>query len=285
MQKKILITVSDETSHLYGIRFAGSFFRNKQAVDATLFYVAPRADSGNAGQEAPDARMGRRIEKRARTALDAAMQKLIGLGFPAQNVNTGFTFNQFGTVKDIIREARKGKYDAVVLGKRGYIFFESVFATSVTKEILAREVDFPIWICKSPEENRRNVLVCVDGSDAALRMVDHVGFMLDQESEHCVTLFHLDTGEVHDTEAIMEEARSKLVLNGVSKERIESIVVRSAATGLAKKVLEKAMAGNFAAVGVGRVGIRKGGFKEWLVGSRTMKLLESIEKAGLWISS
>lgn len=285
MKKKILITVSDETSHLYGIRFAGCFFKNKSAVEATLFYVAPRADFGEPGQVGRYARTRRAIQTRAATALDAARKQLLELGFAAENVSTGFTFNEFGTVKDIIRKARSGKYDAAVLGRRGYVLFESLLATSVTKELLAREVDFPIWICKSPEESRRNVLVCVDGSDAALRIVDHAGFMLAEESDHCVTLFHLDTGERPDRDALMEEARSKLIANGVSGERIETIVERSAATGVAKKILDKAAAGNYAAVGVGRVGIRKGGFKEWLVGSRTMKLLESMEKTGLWISS
>lgn len=285
MQKKILITVSDEVSHLYGIRFAGSFFRNKQAVKATLFYVAPRTDFGDTRPVASDLKIDRDVRQRAKKALETARQKLIDRGFPGENVDTTFTVNQFGTVKDIVRKARSEKYDAIVLGRRGYIFFESVMASSVTKEILARDVDLPIWICKNPEENRRNVLLCVDGSDAALRMVDHAGFMLGEESEHTVTLFHLDSGETQDREAIMEEARSKLLENGVSDDRIESMVVRSAATGVAKKILEKVAGGNYAVVGVGRVGNRKGGFKEWLVGSRTMKLVESIEKASVWISS
>ncbi len=285
MQKKILITVSDEISHLYGIRFAGSFFRNKSAVGATLFYVAPRGSFGDTGPVGSDLRNERAIKKRASTALDAARKKLLERGFPAENVDTSFTCNEFGTVKDIVRKARSGKYDAVVLGRRGYIFFESFVASSVTKEIMARDVDFPIWICKNPQEDSRNVLVCVDGSDAALRMADHVGFILGEESEHSVTLFHVDTGETHDREAIMEEARSKLVVNGVSEDRIESVVVRSAPTGVVKKILERVAVGNYAAIGVGRVGIRKGGFKEWLVGSRTIKMVEAVEKASLWISS
>jgi nucleotide-binding universal stress UspA family protein len=285
VQKKILITVSEETSHLYGIRFAGSFFRNKPEVSATLFYVAPRVDLGDAVPGEADLKTDRAAKKRARIALDAARQKLLDFGFSADNVDTSFTANEFGTVKDIVRKARSGKYDAVVLGRRGYIFFESVVSSSVTRQILTRDVDFPIWICKNPREDRRNVLVCVDGSDSALRMVDHVGFIVAGESDHSVTLLHVDTGEIHDREAIMEEARGKLIENGVSADRIECTVLRSGSTGVAKRVIEKAAAGNYAVIGVGRVGIRKGGFKEWLVGSRTIKIVEAIENASLWISS
>lgn len=289
MQKKLLITVSDEVSYLYGIRFVGSFFRNKSALSSTLFYVAPHADFTDADiWQKPaelDRKAARAAQKKARQALDTARRKLCEHGFPEENVGVKFILRQFGTAKDIIREARAGNYDAVVLGRRGYAIFESILSSSVTRQILDLDVDFPIWICRRPEENYRNVLLCVDGSIASLRMVDHVGFMLKDENQHSVTLFHVDTGEVENKEAIMSESRNKLIENGVSDLRIESVVAPSAITGVAKRILEEMGAKSYAAVGVGRVGIRKGRFKEWLIGSRTMKLVESMEKAALWISS
>jgi nitrogen regulatory protein PII len=206
-------------------------------------------------------------------------------GFPAENVTTKFIFMELGTVKDIIREARKGEYDAVVLGRRGYMIFESVLSTSITKEILDQKIDFPIWICRHPEEGRRNVLLCIDGSEASLRMVDHVGFMLKDESEHSITFFHVDAGEGENKEVILKEAHKRLMDNWVSDGRIESVVVASPVTGVAKTIHEMAEKGPYAAIGVGRVGIQKGRLREWLVGSRTIKLLEGLEKAALWVSS
>lgn len=287
MQKKLLITVSDEISCLYGVRFVGSFFRNKSIVSATLFYVAPRANIADTDRPRPvelDRKAAEAGREKAQNALDAGRQMLCERGFPAQNVNTKFIFRQFGTVKDIIREAKAGQYDAVVLGRRGYILFESTIGTSVTRQILDGEIDFPIWVCRRPEENLRNVLLCVDGSESSLRMVDHVGFMIKDENEHSVTLFHVDTGEGESREAIMSEARKKLFDNWVSDGRIHSLVAASAMTGVVKTILEEVRAKGYAAVGVGRVGTKRGSFKEWLVGSRTMKLVETIEKAALWVS-
>jgi hypothetical protein len=43
MRKRLLITVSDDTSYLHGVRFVSSFFRSKSLVNVTLFYVAPHA--------------------------------------------------------------------------------------------------------------------------------------------------------------------------------------------------------------------------------------------------
>lgn len=115
-------------------------------------------------------------------------------------------------------------------------------------------------------------------------MVDHVGFMLKGENDHSVTLFHVDIGEGESKEAIMSEARRRLFDNWVSDGRIHSLVAASAITGVAKTILHEAQAKGYAAVGVGRVGINGGSLKEWLVGSRTIKLVESIEKAALWVS-
>lgn len=65
--------------------------------------------------------------EKAQSVPDAARKMLFDCGFPSQNINTKFVFRQFGTVKDIIREAKSGRYDAVVLGRRGYILLNRQF--------------------------------------------------------------------------------------------------------------------------------------------------------------
>ena len=96
-----------------------------------------------------------------------------------------------GIVGDIAKEGKIGHYDAVVLGRRGYLVFECFLQDSVTREILDRKIDFPIWVCRQFEENRKNVLLCVDGSKQSLHIADHVGFVLKDEEEHTVTILHI----------------------------------------------------------------------------------------------
>lgn len=287
MHKRLLITVSEDISYLHGVRFVGSFFRNKARMSLTLFYVAPHADIAGRGMSSMhlDPKADKAGCKKAEETLGRARSMLCDLGFPPENVTTKFIFRELGTVKDIIREARKGAYDAVVLGRRGYMLFESILSTSITKEILDQEIDFPVWICRRPEENRKNVLLCIDGSDASLRMVDHAGFMLQDENEHSITLLYVDTGEGINKEAILGEARKRLIDSWASDGRIESVVAAAPITGVASTILDMAEKRAYAVVGVGRVGIQKGHLKEWLIGSRTKKLVESMEKATLWVSS
>ena len=42
MSRHLLITVSEQQSALYGIRFAGNLLSNKQDLKLTLYYTIPR---------------------------------------------------------------------------------------------------------------------------------------------------------------------------------------------------------------------------------------------------
>lgn len=283
MQKHLLVTISDDINILQGVRFVGSFIKNKNNVKITLLYVSPRAETLGADrmQRDLDKKNTQIYQQRGETSLGAAQKILLERGFSGENISSKFMFRQFGTVKDIIREAHAQSYDAVVLGKRGYAVFENIVKDSVSKAIMERDIGFPIWICRRPEEDRRGVLLCVDGSEPSLRMADHVGFMLQSESEHRVTILHADTGE-KNIDTMLQEAKNKLLVNGVEEERISLQVVPS--RGVVKTIIREAEKKAFAVVAVGRVGVKKGSLKEWLVGSHSMKLLEDLDKAVLWVS-
>jgi len=286
MRKHLLVTVSEQSRYLHGVRFVESFFRDKSAVKVTLFYVAPRIDAPKGTTDLAQRQMNMKTNeiymKRGQEALDRGCELLIRRGFPPEQVLCRLIAKQFGTVKDIAREGRLGAYDAVVLGRRGYTVFESVLSDSVTKAMMGHDVDFPLWICRQPEQGRRNVLLCVDGSESSLRAADHVGFMVEKEKDHAVAIFHVDTGHGMSVESIVDEAWNKLRENGVEEERISSSVARSSRA--VKTILDEVERKRYAAVAVGRVGVQKGRLKEWMVGSRSMKLLESMEKAALWVS-
>lgn len=283
MQKHLLVTISDDIRILHGVRFVGSFFTDKTNVRVTLLYVSPRAESvgGDKIQRDLDKKNTEIYRQRGEISLGVAQKILLERGFSAESISSKLMFKQFGTVKDIIREAHAQSYDALVLGKRGYAVFEKIIKDSVSKAIMERDIGFPIWICRRPEEDRRNVLLCVDGSEPSLRMADHVGFMLQSETEHRVTILHADTGE-KNIDAMLHEAKNKLLANGVETERISLQVIPS--TGVVKTIVREAEKKAFAVVAMGRVGVKKGILKEWLVGSRSMKLLEDLDKAVLWVS-
>lgn len=285
MEKQLLLTVSDETTCLFGVRFLGSFFQNKSLINITLFYVTDHCEPPNSSlasislHDAP----GRKSNDPCpgNTAIEASRRILCNWGFSPDRITFKIQAQEAGIVKDIIREAREGLYDSVVLGKRGFGAFEDFFSASVTKRIMEDHIDFPIWISRLPESGRRNVLLCVDGSDASLRMADHVGFMLKEE-DHNITILHVDNDHKENTDNIIEGAFDNLIGNGIDQDRIDISVIKS--HRVVHTILEKSEQKAYAIVAVGRVGAQKGKMAGWLIGSRSMKLLQNMEKTVLWVS-
>lgn len=287
MEKHLLITVGDDLTALYGARFAASFFTNKELVRITLLYVAPAQDSGapkvKAHAHRQEATEGSFTGDGSSRVMEESKKLLLFRGFKDESIDTKLVNKRFGTAKDIVLEGRRGLYDAVILGRRGFALFEKALSSSVSREMLEQEIDFPIWICSRPEEGRKHVLLCLDDSVPSLRIADHVGFILQHE-EHCITLFHADEGEGKNVDRILAQARQALRDNGVAEERIRQVVVRS--SRVASAILDEAEKGGYAAVAVGRGGGKEKGMLRKLLygGSRSMKLLDALERSSLWVS-
>lgn len=287
MERHLLLTVGDDLSSLNGVRFVSSFFGNKASIKLALLYVSPTFESSDTKGESHASKPGTGLADacldKGKQGIEESRKLLLVRGFKEDSISTKLISKRFGTVKDIIHEAKTGLYDAAVLGRRGFAVFEKALSTSVSREILEQRIDFPIWICKRPEEGRKNVLLCVDETEPSLRIADHVGFML-QEEDHDITIFHVDDGEGKNIESILAQVRQMLVMNKIAEERIRHLIVRT--PRVAAAILEEADKGAYAAVAVGRGGSQpKGLLKKWLVGgSRSMKLLDTLEKAALWVS-
>lgn len=183
MEKHFLVTVSERKSVFYGVRFMGHLFSNKEEMRVTLFYTAPRpptvwTEERTHESVAESERQAKQFEVKGRDALETAKEELIKLGFKRECIGTRFQVRRFSKVEDIIQEGAQGLYDAVILGRRGLSLLEAAFDESITKKLLKEKINFPIWICRMPDLERKNVLVCVDGSEPFSRMADHVGFIL-----------------------------------------------------------------------------------------------------------
>ena len=283
MERHFLLTVGDDLSSNHGLRFVSQFFTDKSEIKITLLYVAAPSPGGGKNVPAEGSTATRGLHKTTGKAeLDKSRGTLIERGFRDANLTSKLIDKRFGTVRDIVHEAFEGRYDAAVLGRRGYAVLEQVLATSVTREILDQEIDFPVWICRRPEEGRRNVLLCVDETEPSLRIADHVGFILSQEKGHDVTLLHVDTGQLRNVPHVFDLTKKQLTDNGVAEERITTRIITT--QKIARTILEEAERGRFAVVAVGRGGKEQGILQKWLVGSTSMNLLETLDKAVLWVS-
>jgi len=293
MQKELLLAIGDDRAASFNLRFLKEMFDDVCDIKMTLFYVAPKFASWHMHEEtlAPtdDGLLELMAHKKDKgvKALDEAQQWLKDMtGCSGDNVLTKVVHSKTGTVRELIDECKNGLYDAMLLGRKGFTWFEEVFENSVCHELIWQDIDFPIWVCKRPTGvPRQNVLLCLDGSEASLHMADHASYMLAEETKHSFTLFHAAKWD-YET-AIAEQIFSKAVAvmkeNGVTEDRIKyRSVVNS---NVVKAILQEAAVSSYAAVGVGRHGTTKRNKKENMFPtSVSVNLLRQLPDTALWVS-
>lgn len=292
MEKHVLVTIGTETGNNSPLRFLQHFYTSATSIRTTLFYVTPQTmawdDSYSPMPESEAQTEGTtRAKQKGQKVLDEAKTWMKDVGnWPEEMIATKVDTKGRGKVQSIVDEAIKGLYDAVLFGRRGLTKLDELFAQSVTSDMLWQAMDFPIWICRGQEKPpQQTLLLCVDGGAPAMRMADHVGFMLAEEPHH-ITLFHVDrpsgTGLDEGHEKILSEATAQLVSNGISEERIR--VKRARSSDVSQAVMAEARRGDYGAVAVGRRNDKPTALSKFFHDSVCRKLITGLEDRALWIS-
>ena len=287
MDKHLMVTVSADPNIFHGVWYTSRFFDFKHDVRLTLFHIAPNPptvwphemDHQTLSEKR---RRAEEIEQRGRFALAEAKKNLVQAGFLPEKINEKFIFGSFSKIKDIAREGEYGLYDAVVLGQKGYMGLEDLLQQSVSKQLLGQVFSFPLWLCRMPERDRRNVLLCVDGSKPSLRMADHAGYMLSGEPGHDLTMLRvLKKGQQDDSEEIFAASLEKIVKEGTEASRVTSKVCQ--AESVSQAILREAEQGRYSAVALGRTGSGSGLMGRIFFGSVSGELFKEIKGAALWV--
>ncbi len=211
MEKRLLMAVDEDSTSSLGIRFIGEYFDDLASFCLTLLHVMPcHADMYHEGNAA---------KSKAQALLQKAYGCAVSCGFYDRNILLQPLPCRYGVLRDIIETAHRGMYDAVVIGSRFLSRIERLYEQSVGKGLLSEDMAPPLWVCRSFEKTRGNVLLCLDGGEPAYRMADHVGFMLRNSPRHSITILHCGP-QGAEAEQIIRKGREKLLVNGVAAERI-----------------------------------------------------------------
>jgi hypothetical protein len=290
MEKHFLVTISNDVEHLYGVRFICSFFKEMSEHNLTLLHIC-RLDDNKMSKALsemwtdPDKKIQGNLTIGVRRAIDRAMVLLGKSRMSIDQVITKTVAERYGKVKDILTEGADGLYDAIILGKRASYTLQWAFerpgdemAQTIIKDTCCTS---PLWICPESKQDRKNVLLCIDGSEDAYRAADHVGYILSAQDQHTVNLFHVVNTIGEASDKIFERAESILREHGIGSERI----ARKTGWGLTVtgSILSEIDKGGYAAVAVGLHGLEHGVMKEFnMVGGTTSKLINKLENTALW---
>jgi len=281
MQKKLLLTVSENKAAHNSVHFLGKFLDKREDFAVTLFYTAPRPEGFGSTVSADDYQLNQKLQEtylaKGRQALDEAEKELISYGFKGEQIQKRLIIRQIGKIADILQEAQKGLYDAVLLGRRGLSFFDELLDSSLTREMLDYPTETPLWMCQG-DVRKKSILVCYDGSEPSLRTLEHVAFVFQDQPNHSIIIATVNDGK---DEPSFEGAQKILDQLSIKPERYQFKVLKgSRVLGV---LLDEIKEGDYGMVATGRSGKGRGLLEKIFMGSISYGLYKSIKDRTLCI--
>jgi nucleotide-binding universal stress UspA family protein len=308
MQKKVLLAVDNTRPSRRALDYVRQLSSAISDLHYVLFHIQPMI-SLFLQEEA-------RKSSLARTQLDKVLKKnkevaakllddyrsgLEQHGIEPERIECVTKTRNLGYAKDIIELAQKEQYDAVVVGRRGISGLQKMYSGSVTTDILEQSQVIPVWLVDG-EVPSGEMLMAIDGSEASLRAVDHVSFILSHRPDACLTLLHVSSNARNYCEIDLKEqpnpeledivargdkacidqfyphAMKKFEDAGIPKEQIRIETVQGGRR-IGKSIMDFAQKGNYSTVIVGRRGVNKSFF----MGSASRYLINKNSNRALWM--
>lgn len=307
MQKEILIAVDDSSHSRCAVEYAASMADVISELEFTLLHVQPPISSyvTEEAEKNPQTRAKlnqiiKRNQAAAEIVLDRYQKVMLAVGIPASRIKTVSRPRMHGIAKDVLAYGLLGSFDAIITGRRGLSKMQEVVMGSVTSKLIEHSEVTPVWVVND-NQAQHNILMAVDGSEGALRAVDHVAFMLKDNAAITVTLLHVkprigdthviefDTSDDDLSEIILEgerrrvknffgHAREMFRKHGIRENQLNVLEVNCTAN-IGKTVVNEARKGGFGTIVVGRTGLNASFF----FGSVSRYVLNADTNAAVWL--
>jgi nucleotide-binding universal stress UspA family protein len=307
MKKKILVAVDGSIYSRKAIEYTVKMESVIKDLNYTLLNIHPKisefiledAMAGDKARSLLKEVTTRNYENSIRI-LNNAKSIMMKLGVDENQIETVSRPVVRGTAKAILDYGRKSLCDAIVAGRRGISRLAEVFMGSVTNSVLEHTSVTPVWAVSGDVKSLK-IMVAVDGSESALRSMDHVIFMVGENPDIRITLLHViprfrDYCEIEfdDKEDLLEEvitqgdkrcidefyahAQQKVKEAGLKKSQIDIKQVTST-IGIGKSIVDEVKKGNFGTVVVGR----RGADDSLFLGGVSRFVLANIANRAVWL--
>ena len=310
MEKKILVAVDGSSVAQQAVDYVGMMQgAHIRDLTVTLLYIMNpippflRRDSQRNPESFSRVReLESKNRKQASLALDSAQDRLVRAGMAPEAIEQKPVPRASDAARDILFEAEHGMYDAVVLGHRGKGKAAEMLMGSITNKVVQHAERLPVWVVGGGVKSRK-ILCPVDGSEGSLRAVDHLAFMLGENPEAKITLFHvgaslgnyctldfLEKDLAEDIEAdlmssdgqCMDDfyARALRVLAeaGLGADQVET-KTKEGALSVAGAIMDEAKSGGYGTVVLGR----RGENRSFFLGHVSDKVVSKSKDMAVWI--
>ena len=315
-QKKILLAIDGSDQSLNAVRYVSELLAS-QKPEVVLFHVMRKIDEtfwdlgidpAYHERVADVSAWALEQEKTVQGFMNCASQILFEAGIPEESVTAKIHESKAGVARDIIKESMNG-YSGVVVGRKGLSKLKDLLLGSVAHKLVEKLRHVPIWVVGGTPQLGR-ILLALDGSEGAMKAVDHVGTLL-AGSDYEVTLLHV-MREVNwlicqkeredyipsELEASLEEkwfederlemgpvfdvARIRLINAGFDPNRVTTKLIRGVSSR-AGGIVEEAKLGGYGSIVVGRRGLSR--VEDFFMGRVSNKVVHLVKDMAVWVVS
>lgn len=308
LTKSIIIPLDGSKNSLRSLEYINLIYGPGHNLEVTLIHILPSLPPILTDNKSMDKKTRARLksvekknEEMAEQILSDAKNILTAKGFNEEKIKTCCQKRGITVAQDICNWASIKQVDTILLTKRGRTEIKSFFMGEVSTRLVEYRRNNPVWILEGCIDSK-NVLVCVDNSENALRAVEHVGFMLSGTDCH-ITIFHTMRHlsrfvpmqvleEAEDLEKLWKNKAGKeiapyikkageiLLKAGLSEEQITTKVTEGSRS-TADDVLKEAQDNDHGTIVLGRRGLSA--VKEFFMGSVTTSVLNQSASLAIWI--
>lgn len=308
MNRKVLVAIDNTRPSKLALSYAVQMATRIKDLHFVLLHIQPMVSLFLKEEARTSALARKKMEKisnrnarLAQSLLDEYQSDMIGRGIASDRIEGVTQERRLGFAKDIIEFAQQGRYDAIVVGRRGVSGIVRLYAGSVTADILEQSQEIPVWLVDG-EAGAGEMLVAVDGSEASLRVIDHVSFILSGASETRMTLLHIASNARNTCQIDLEEEPDtdlediitrgdKACINqfyarvlekfkqaGISEEQVRFETIKGRRR-IGKAIMDFAEEGDYHTLVVGRRGMNRSFF----MGSVSRYMINNLSDGALWV--
>ena len=307
MPKEILIAVDDSPPSRQAVNYMAGLSTGVENLRCTLVHVQPAISEFLAAEAAKDPPSRQALEhmqaahtEASQLILNRRRQDLIAMDVPEAGITTISLPRQEGVAKTLLDYAQAHSVHAIVAGRRDLSALQKPFMGRVTADLVENSTFLPIWIVDGEVQLPR-LMVAVDGSESAMRAIDHVCSIFKGNREAKFHLLHviprlvescaIDFGEGRDRlemvgrrgahhciDHFYNKTLARFKAAGIASHQIETQIIEKKLNP-GKAIIQTAVEGRFGTLIIGRRGINRSFF----TGSVSRYVINRAENMALWL--
>ena len=308
MSKKILIAVDDSIHSKNAVAYALNIHKALKDVKFTLMHVQSTISQYllDEARFKPQAfadleKVKKKNEENAMALLNRYKSQMVDVNIPANDIQLKSEPWKQGIAKDILETGQAGRFDALLLGRRGLSNLQEKFIGSVSANTVNNLKNTPVWLVdgKGPSQD---IMIAVDGSESSYRAVDHLAYIIGGNPEVKISFFHVAPrlkdfcpvdfeeehsesleeiilqGDEHCIDQFYSQAQKRLNEAGIQENQLNYKASKSVLR-VGKMVLNAYHEGKFGTLVVGRHGLNR----MYFIGSASRYLLNKFSGGALWV--